>query len=213
MDARQQYAYQVNEFKHNAGKTITELFNGEVVDQSIFDEILYDGFGQIEIFFNSIWPQIQDLEYLKHETFDNFNLGDVGVNVKLDLLCRTKDGKLCLFDWKTGSDDPRFENDLQIASYILWAIQTYGVELNQISCQLVYLKTAKIQKYNFSSERLKEIEKQILKDFEEINKTFDINYFLPSQSPHMCIKCRFSRICSYSKAGEYLNRINKNNKI
>ena len=129
------------------------------------------------MFFSNLWPQIKDLEYLRHEKFDDFNLGDIGVNVKLDLLCKRKDGGLLLCDWKTGSDDHRYENDLQIASYVLWAIQKYGIELNQITCQLVYLKTAKIHEYTFSNTKLEEIKKQILEDFAEINKTFDINYF------------------------------------
>jgi ATP-dependent DNA helicase RecQ len=213
VDARRQYAGMVEEFIQNADRNLIEYFNGERIHYTYFDEILYDGLDQIEVFFNNIWPQIKDLEYLRHERFDDFNLGDIGVNVKLDLLCKRKDGGLLICDWKTGSDDPRYQSDLQIASYVLWATQKYGVELNQITCQLVYLKTAKIHEYTFSNTKLEEIKKQISGDFAEFNKTFDINYFFPSQSPHKCIKCRFSTVCTYSKASEYLNRFNRSAKV
>ena len=213
LDARRQYANMVNEFKQTADRNLTESVNGERIYHTIFDEILYDGLDQIDTFFSSLWPQIKDLEYLRHETFDDFNLGDIGVNVKLDLLCRRKDGGLLLCDWKTGSDNPKYENELQIASYVLWAIQKYGVEPNQVTCQLVYLKNAKVHEYEFSNTKLEEIKNKILGDFAEINKTFDIDYFLPSQSPHRCIKCRFSTICRYSKACEYLNRFNHSPKV
>ncbi len=213
LDARRQYAGLVEAIKQNADKNLVECFNGEIIHHTYFDEILYDGLDQIEIFFNNLWPNIKDLEYIRHEKFDDFNLDDIGVNVKLDLLCKRNDGGFLICDWKTGSDDPRYQNDLQIASYVLWAIQKYGVELNQITCQLVYLKTAKIHEYAFTNTKLEEIKRQIMEDFAEFNKTFDIDYFLPSQSPQKCIKCRFSTICPHSKAGEYLNRFNRSAKV
>ena len=212
-DAKRQYTIMVAEFKQNADRNLAECVNGEKVHHTFFDEILYDGLDQIEIFFSNLWPQIKNLEYLRHEKFDDFNLGDIGVNVKLDLLCKRKDGGLLLCDWKTGSDNPKYESDLQIASYVLWAIQKYGVEPTQITCQLVYLKTGKIREYGFSDTKLEEIKRQILKDFAEINQTFDKNYFSPSQSPLKCIKCRFSTICSYSMAEEHINRFDHYAKV
>ena len=57
-----------------------------------------------------------DLEYLRHEKFDRFKIGDVAAIVKVDYVCKTKEGKIVLCDWKTGIDNVEYESDSRCIS-------------------------------------------------------------------------------------------------
>lgn len=201
-DAKLQYARMVNEFRNDARSHIAEYFNGDQVDYAFFDSILAEGFSQIDLFFDEIWPQLSELQCLEHEEFNSFRLEHTDITVKVDFLGRVPDGRLMLFDWKTGSDDLKSEYDLQMASYVLWAAQNYESHPEDICGQFVFLKNGNIKKYIFSNECLDEFKRTISDDFEIMNKTFDVNYFLPSPSFGGCIGCQFSTICGHSM---YLN--------
>jgi ATP-dependent DNA helicase RecQ len=67
--AKQYYAKNVNGFRKNAGSNITEYFNGDHIDASFFDRILEEGFLQIDLFFDNIMPEFDNLDYLQHEKF------------------------------------------------------------------------------------------------------------------------------------------------
>jgi hypothetical protein len=53
-------------------------------------------------------------------------------------------------------------------------------------------------KYICSHEQLDILKEIILSEFEEMNKTLDINNFTPAPSIGKCISCQFCTICSYS---------------
>jgi hypothetical protein len=53
-------------------------------------------------------------------------------------------------------------------------------------------------KYICSHEQLDILKEIILSEFEEMNKTLDINNFTPAPSIGKCISCQFCTICNYS---------------
>ena len=70
----------------------------------------------LQTFFGK-WPEYTTRECLRHETFDHFSIGDVGVIVKVDFVGKMPDGTLLLSDWKTGRDDDEYESELQMAAW------------------------------------------------------------------------------------------------
>ena len=204
--AKMQYTQRVEQYRKKAEYTLIEYFNGEPIDETFFDTIRANGLDQIGMFFGVVWPQLKDLEYLRHEKFDKFKVGDVEAIVKVDYISKTKGGKLVVSDWKTGADKEEYESDLQIGAYVLWAMTNYEKEPEEIRSELIYLTTGVMRSYEFSLKQLEEIERKIIEDFGDMNKTFDIDYFNPDPNPKKCLSCHFSTVCHHSMAIEELDR-------
>jgi CRISPR/Cas system-associated exonuclease Cas4 (RecB family) len=202
--AKDQYVQQVEKYRNNAQNSLVEYFNGEPVNQAFFDRIREDGLDQISMFFGVIWLQLESSDYLRHEEFDRFNIGNTGVIVKVDYVSKTKDGEIVISDWKTGSDNEKYENELQIAGYVLWATNYYRVIPGNIRSELVYLTTGQIHSYRFLEEELKEVEQVIISDFKDMNESYDIQYFEPSPNPRQCLSCNYASLCAYSQAENHL---------
>ncbi|MEA1993661.1 MAG: PD-(D/E)XK nuclease family protein [Euryarchaeota archaeon] len=200
--AEAQYTQRVDQYRETPKETLTEYFNGYPVGKTFFDNIRTDGLDQIGMFFGAIWPQFEDLEYLKHEEFDRFRVGDVKAVVKVDYISKTKDGTLVVSDWKTGADKKEYESDLQLGSYVLWATENYGIPPREIRSELVYLTTGIMRSYEFSAAQLREIKKKITEDFKDMNETYEIEHFKPTPSPRKCLSCQFATVCPRSMVGE-----------
>jgi hypothetical protein len=63
------------------------------------------------------------------------------------------DGTLVLTNWKTGRDDDEYETELQMAAYVLWEKEYYRKSADEISTELVFLKTVETKPYAFFDER------------------------------------------------------------
>lgn len=201
--ASAQYVQQVEHYRRNAKKLLVEYYNGQMVNERFFDRIRGDGLDQLSMFFGVIWPQLADLEYLRHEKFDRFKASDrVQAIVKVDHVSRTKNGQVVISDWKTGIDNPKYESDLQIGAYVLWAMQYYDLQPQQIKSELIYLTTGRVRPYQFSLDDLTKIEKSIVSDFEEMNKSYEIDYFDPYPDARNCLSCRFATVCPRSMIDE-----------
>jgi len=203
--AKAQYTRRVEQYRRMAKETLTEYFNGEPMNEAFFDSIRTRGLDKIGMFFGVIWPQLKDLEYLRHEKLDRFKVGEVEAIVKADYVSKTKDGIIVVSDWKTGASDEEYESELQIGAYVLWATQYYEKEPEEVRSELVYLTTGIMQSYEFSRRQLEGIERKIVDDFEDINRTFDIERFNPEPSPEKCLSCQFATVCPHSMAVEQLN--------
>ena len=196
--AKTQYTQRIEQYRKTAKETLTEYFNGDPIDDSFFDNIRANGVDQISMFFGVIWPQFEDLDYLRHEKFDRFKIDDIEIIVKVDYISKTKEGIIVVSDWKTGSDNEEYENDLQVGSYVLWAMEKYEKEPGEIKSELIYLTTGMMRSYEFSIKDLEEIKRKIVKDFEDMNRMTKIEYFRPDPNPKKCLSCQFATICPSS---------------
>ena len=203
--AKAQYIQRVEQYRRVAKETLTEYFNGEPMNEAFFGSIRANGLDQISMFFGVIWPQLKDLEYLRHEKLDRFKVGDVEAIVKADYVSKTKDDIIVVSDWKTGANDEKYESELQIGVYVLWAMQYYEKEPEEVRSELVYLRTGIMQSYEFSRGQLEGIKGKVVDDFKDINRTFDIEYFNPDPSPEKCLSCQFATVCPHSMAIEQLD--------
>lgn len=212
--AKTQYHLMVERYRKTCQDTLVEFFNGLPMDESFFDHIRIEGQEKISMFFRVIWPQLMSLEYLKHEDYDKFKIEeDVEVIVKVDYVSKTKNDVIVITDWKTGSDDERYESDLQIGTYVLWAMDYYNKKPDQIRSELAYLKTGMMHPYEFSSDDLEKIQFTILDDFAMMNETYEISDYPASPDGRKCMSCQFGTICPESLSGNFLSSIldEKNN--
>jgi CRISPR/Cas system-associated exonuclease Cas4 (RecB family) len=192
------FSKKVSPHKNIGGEMFTEYHNGEKIPNSFFTSIEENGKTCLQTFFGK-WPDYQTREILRHEEFDHFNIGDVGVTVKVDLVGRMPDGTLVLTDWKTGRDDDEYETELQMASYVLWAKEYYKQSVDTISTELVYLKTGATQPIVFYEEQLHEVQEMIPREYAAMNASYEYVDFPAQPSQRECLSCKFAEVCPEAK--------------
>jgi CRISPR/Cas system-associated exonuclease Cas4 (RecB family) len=202
---KSQFSQRLERYRKTASALITEFYNGVPIDDAFFYTLHEDGLDKISMFFGVIWPQFNELEYLKHEDFDKFKINDVEVIVKVDYVSKTKTDVIVITDWKTGEDNDAYESDLQIGTYALWAMQYYQKEPSKIRTELAYLKTGAMRPYEFSVEDLETIKNKIVADFHDMNHSYEIENYPTDATPKKCISCQFGTICPDSKIKEFLD--------
>ncbi len=90
---------------------------------------------------SDLFARIKDSDpstWLPIETLDKFEFEGTGVWAVLDFAWRLPDGRIEIFDWKTGEVKPE-ANMLQLGCYALYVGQKYGVTAEQVTTHLVYL--------------------------------------------------------------------------
>jgi len=188
------FSKKVSLYKNVGGETFTEYHNGEKITDSFFSAIDENGKACLKTFFGK-WPGYQNRECLRHEEFDHFSIGDVGVTVKVDFVGRQPDGTLVLTDWKTGRDDDEYETELQMAAYVLWAKEYYKMSADEIGTELMFLKTGATKPYAFFDEQLCEVQEMILREFAAMNAGYEYGDFPARPSQRECLSCRFAEVC------------------
>jgi len=198
MDPTGSYSYYSRRIAQNkmmAGEIFTEYRHGDRIDLEFFTLIEESGKICLHNFFENIWPEYKDRECLRHEEFDKFKIGDVDITVKVDFVSRKKDGTIVLTDWKTGADSDDYETELQMSTYVLWALQYYLKSLKEIESELIFLKNGEKKQYSISEQWLNEVREIIKSEFNEMNASYEYEDFPPIPFPRECLSCRYARVC------------------
>jgi CRISPR/Cas system-associated exonuclease Cas4 (RecB family) len=193
-EAMNAFSKKVSLYKEVSGETFIEYHNGEKIPGSFFAAIDEKGKTCLQTFFGK-WPDYRNRECLRHEEYDHFSIGDVGVTVKVDFVGRMPDGTLVLTDWKTGRDDDDYETELQMAAYVLWAKEYYKMSADEISTELVFLKTGATKPYAFFKEQLHDVQEMIPREFAAMNASYEYRDFPARPSQRECLSCKFAEVC------------------
>lgn len=193
--AKEFFINALNDAKINKEKIIAECANGFNISEDKFENIEIDGIEQIENFFNSIWPNYSKLECLGNEiSSTNFSVGDIPALVKCDFLAENN-GTYVLTDWKTGNEGYENAKDSnQINAYIMWVHKEYGVSLENIIGELVYLKTGTTDTTKKTQEEINEFIEVVDKNSKEMLSVKDENDFDPTLSKN-CMGCNYLTLC------------------
>ncbi|MFY9982962.1 MAG: PD-(D/E)XK nuclease family protein [Methanoregula sp.] len=200
-EAMSTYLRKVARYKDMATELLTEYRNGEQFGGSFFEGMEESGKTCLDTFFGMVWPEYANRECLRHEEFDRFRIGDVEVTVKVDFASRLPNGTIVLSDWKTGRDDNEYETELQMAAYVLWAMQYYKLGPDMIKSELVFLKTEETKTYPFFVERLCEIQEMITREFSTMNASYEFPDFPARPSQRECMSCKFAKVCPEAATG------------
>jgi hypothetical protein len=95
----------------------------------------------------------------------------------VDFVGRLPDGTLVLTNWKTGGDDDEYETELQMTAYVLWAKEYYKLGADEISTELVFLKTGATKLYRFFEKQLREVQEMIPQEFVAMNTSYGYGDF------------------------------------
>ncbi|HNX17512.1 MAG TPA: PD-(D/E)XK nuclease family protein [Methanoregula sp.] len=191
----------VSLYKNIGGETFAEYHNGGEIPDSFYTYIEENGKTCLETFFGK-WPDYRNRECLRHEQYDHFSIGDVGVTVKVDFVGKMPDGTLVLSDWKTGRDDDEYETELQMAAYVLWAQEYYRKTADEIKTELVFLKTGAIKPYAFYEEQLRDMQEMIRREHATMNTSYEYGDFPARPSARECLSCKFASVCPEAVKGK-----------
>jgi CRISPR/Cas system-associated exonuclease Cas4 (RecB family) len=192
------FSKKVAQYKNIGGETFTEYHNGEKIPGSFFTGIEENGKTCLHTFFGK-WPGYTDRECLRHEEFDQFSTGEVRVTVKVDFAGKKPDGTIIITDWKTGRDDDEYETELQMAAYVLWAMEFYKKSTDEIGTELVFLRTGATKPYSFYPEQLWDLQEMIRREYSAMNASYEYGDFPARPLLRECMSCRFAEVCPDAK--------------
>lgn len=193
--AIEKFSQKVAQNKMMASEVLIEYRHGEPVGDLFFANMQRNGTACLQTFFDAIWPDYRGDEYLMHEKLETCTINGTAVTVKVDYVSRSKEGTIVITDWKTGSDNEDFENEMQIASYVIWAMQHFGKSPDEIRSELVYLKTGETRPFVFFREHLLDIEEKIKADFALMNASYEYGDFPARPRQAECMSCPFGGVC------------------
>ena len=136
---------------------------------------------------------LQARECLRHEQFDHFSIGDVGVTVKVDFAGKMPDGTLVITDWIPAGTMTQYETELQMAAYVLWAQKFYQKSADEIKTELVFLKTGETNPYAFYEEQLRDVQEMISREFAAMNARYEYENFPARPLKRECISSGLRR--------------------
>ncbi len=155
-----------------------------------------DFFKQLSAGDVSQWLVIEDLE--------DFDFEGAKIYVKLDF-ARKHDGKIEIYDWKTGKDDGPAAS-VQMGAYAIYAMQKWGVPLESIRAYLFNLSApgAAAKEQPLNSEVLEETKRFMRESIGGMRKLLlDVRRNIPlprenfkyTENARLCDNCNFLKIC------------------
>jgi hypothetical protein len=178
--------------------TIEELYSDdEEFDATDFARSLVrTAHSHLECFFQVIWPQLADHQYILHEQTTSFEVGGETVWVKPDLCTRSEDGDFVVTDWKTSPPAPFSAPSLQVLTYALWAHEEYEPDLDRILVQLVHTKQGEFDRTRPDEAALDDIRSRITADCEMWRTADGRSEFDPLPEEGKCRGCFSLSRCS-----------------
>jgi hypothetical protein len=163
-------------------------------------------------FFSSeIFKKILNSDPRQWKSIDDFSTYDVQITDDFKIpvfsvpdFAMKHDGKLYIYDWKTGKRNPKYKE--QLALYAVYADRFWGVTPENIVCEIFYLLPNETEIVDISqstiNKMLSKIKVDALAMLETLeNKDGRMNKPLPAETfpitdnRSSCFFCNFSRIC------------------
>ena len=143
-----------------------------------------------------IWPQLEDHQYIAHETRQTFEVSEEPVTVQPDLCTRNPEGDFVVTDWKTGAYD-RFSNPtIQMQAYALYAHEAYEPELSRIRVQLAHTGSGEFDRMVPTTEDMRQIRERITNDRAFWTSMGDIESYKTNPTVQKCSQCSYLHRCT-----------------
>ena len=145
--------------------------------------------------------KLQAADWLEIEERAAFQLDGLKVYVQLD--CAFRDGdNVVIYDWKTGKADAE-RNDVQLACYILYAIEKWKVTAGQVTAVDLYLADGNEVSRQLDAEALENVKDYIRDSADEMlfplsdpERNFaEEDSFDVTENESACRRCNFLKVC------------------
>lgn len=192
----------------NDPKRICGLFEHEYgiqVDDSDWKSIADHAEACARNFFSSeLYGELVELPrvgWVEIEKLSDFQLEGTKIWVQLDLAIRRGE-RLAIYDWKTGSSENE-QDGVQIACYVLYAMDRYQIPLESIDTYLVYLADNTVKAAVMSESKLETMRQYILDSIDEMrvpladvegNLAVEEDFDFTDDDTN-CVRCVFKKVC------------------
>lgn len=153
----------------------------------------------LECFFQVIWPQLDDHQYILHEQTASLEVDGQTVWVRPDLCTRSQNGEFIVTDWKTSPSDRFSDPSLQVLTYALWAHEEYEPELDRILVQLVHTRQGEFDRMRPNPDDISGIRARIVSDCETWRDAENRSDFEPEPEVEKCRSCPYLQQCKAGK--------------
>ncbi|MBN93501.1 MAG: hypothetical protein CL928_05425 [Deltaproteobacteria bacterium] len=178
----------------------------EALSRERTDAIAHRVYSSLEGFVSGPYPdllgRVSPGGFRNIEQLASLNLDGKTVYVKPDLAFHhPDDDMLWLVDWKTGAS--RAEDQLQLATYALFARENWGVEPSNVKGVLVYLAAGEERTVPVGPADLRRAEDAIRQSMTTMLQLLDdkernlgsIDQFPPTDERTRCDTCNFQQLC------------------
>lgn len=140
-------------------------------------------------------------QWLELEERSSFALDGLKIFVQLDFAFRNEN-RIVIYDWKTGREPGH--NEIQLACYVLYAVQKWKVTPSQVTAVEFHLPTATETRHEVDQEKLETIRTHIRDSAEEMlvpltdpenNVAGDEDAFDFTEDDRACRRCNFLKVC------------------
>ena len=193
--------------KHNTN-LFEHYYNKEVSDDRLFEikDIMINsikGFYDSDTF--SFIKTVAAQDWLAIEELDSFEIEGTKIWVKLDFATQ-HDGKVYIYDWKTGKEVKEHENQLEV--YTLYAMEKWKLDLKQVRLFGIYLTKSipekKVKPTVDSINNVKHTIQQSIKEMKLLVNDFSESEVSLANFPKVndaienswpCSICNFKEVC------------------
>lgn len=154
-----------------------------------------DALRQLETFLDHHWPRLRENQVVCFERLERFSLREFSMWVSADLVLRTPDRGLLLVDWKTGLREHDADDSEQLTGYILWAHREFGVPVEAIEAELVWLASGRVDRTRREEVDLEALEAQIVADCLEMLSLKSYSQVEARPEESRCRRCPFLPLC------------------
>lgn len=145
--------------------------------------------------------RVDPKDWLALETLDTWPMEGVKVYSVPDFAFRGEDGRVRIYDWKTGR--PRPEDDFQLRTYALYAEAKWGAVAEEVELYGVYLGEGTLKPVSTKAEELEEtrarmrasIADMVAVHYDPDESPARLEDWPTSGAPQACGRCRFRGIC------------------
>ena len=176
------------------------------IESEIWKELNAQALECFKTFWNSeIFAEIKACEVddiLEIEDLSHFFIDELKVFVSMDF-CLTKDGKVVIYDWKTGKSENKATSE-QLACYALYSNETWGVVTEDVRLIEFNLSRNEAVEHHLNGIDFQNIQEGIIDSSNQMkslltdpnSNTADEESFDFIEDSEICEKCSFKGVCS-----------------
>lgn len=123
------------------------------------------------------------------------------VTGQLDLAYQTETEDITVVDWKTGVINHDGNDSLQLGIYLLWILDYYNCQLDQVRICKAYLNANEVVNFKVDEKLLATVKARIFQDTERMRVLHQYGTqaeneaFTPCNQPLVCGGCSFRKVC------------------
>lgn len=177
-----------------------------LITKDEWDETFKSAEDNIKNFYNSDILQLIKKTNTKNwiflEDFLSFDYDGTKIYLQIDFAMK-EEGKISIFDWKTGQERDDAKIGLQLSSYSFYVLQKWNLSPEKIEVKVYNINLDKLDSFNITNEIINKTKEYIQSSIsgmkslltDQTNNIANIENFPLTENKLKCSNCNFKRLC------------------